>query len=159
AALSEVLTERTAARDGLEWASSSAELGRVLYLIGTANDDTRSLVQSVGHYEGALRFFDVKGNRGSWLDIQIRLAHALSIIGHERQDAALLRKSADAFAAFAETATVEDSTYNWIVATNGRARGLIAACQIDGDGTRLPEAVESARRSVEAANKANDHES
>lgn len=158
AALGEALTERSEARDGLDWALSTEELGRVLYLIGVWGNDTPSLEQSVGLLEGALKLLDAADNRDLWLDAQFRLGDALSILSDAKQDAGMMRRSADAFAAFVETATVDDSAYHWVVAANGRAWELIAAYRIDGDAARLPEAVDWARRAVKAATKANDAE-
>jgi hypothetical protein len=70
----------------------------------------------------------------------------------------MLRKSADTWRAFAETASVDEVADDWIAACNNCARSLIFACAIDGDAKRLPEAVDWARRSVEVANRATDPE-
>jgi tetratricopeptide (TPR) repeat protein len=156
AALREALTERSEARDGLDWALSTEELGRVLYLIGVWDNDMPSLEQSIGLFESALKLLDAADNRELWLDGQFRLGDALSIIADARQDAGMMRRSADAFGAFVETATVEDSAYHWVVAANGRAWELLSAYRVDGDATRLPEAVDWGRRAVKAATKAND---
>ncbi|MGE3306581.1 MAG: caspase family protein [Rhizobiaceae bacterium] len=150
------LTERSAAADGIDWAMSTGELGRTLYLIGIWDNDTPALSASIPLFRAALQMFDPQASRDGWLDAQFRLADALSLVGET--DAAMLRMSADAFATFVETATMDDSAYHWIVAANGRAYVLVAAYRLDGDADRLPEAVDWGRRAVKAATKVNDAE-
>ena len=158
AAFRAALTERTAASNAVEWATSTEELARTLYLIGIWNDETPALEESVSLFPNALELLDPEANRDVWLDAQFRLGDALLILGEPAQDPALLRRSADAFGAFVETAKPDYSAYHWVVAANGRAYVLIVAYRLDGDLTRLPEAVDWARRAVVAATKANDHE-
>lgn len=158
AAFRAALEERTPGSNAVEWASSTEELARTLYLIGVWNDDTPALQEAAGLFPKALELLDPEANRDIWLDGQFRLGDALMLLAEPAQDPAGLRRSADAFGAFVETAKPDYSAYHWVVAANGRAYTLIVAYRLDGDVTRLPEAVDWARKAVVAATKANDHE-
>lgn len=117
----------------------------------------RRCKEAAGLFPKALELLDPEANRDIWLDGQFRLGDALMLLAEPAQDPTGLRRSADAFGAFVETAKPDYSAYHWVVAANGRAYTLIVAYRLDGDVTRLPEAS-WARKAVVAATKANDHE-
>lgn len=139
------LEVRTRERSPLDWATTQADLGRALQVLGARTKGTVHLEESVAAYRAALAVYTRERMPLTWATVQDSLGSALHLLGAREDGTARLVESVAAFRAALEVRSQERMVHERAETHSGLGSVLHLLGQREGGTARLEESVEAFR--------------